>query len=470
MKLFGRKGITTPVNKKPDTAEATPSEKANFVPVVNGVLKVHAEEPTAEVEKFRTDVHANLIRRIDLETAVRLSPAELLLQVESFVLEYANEYRSLLNEREQRQIAEEIVNDMVGLGPLEPLLRDEAISDIMVNGPAQVYVERQGKLLLTNIKFRDQAHLIQVAQRIAVQVGRRVDESSPMVDARLKDGSRVNIVLPPVALDGASISIRKFAKVSISFRKMVNNNTLDLRAARLLEIASVCRLNILISGGTGSGKTTLLNALSSMIDPGERIVTVEDAAELKLQQPHVVRLESRPANIEGEGQITIRDLVRNALRMRPERIIIGEVRGPECLDMLQAMNTGHDGSMATVHANSASEALGRLENLVAMSGVSLPGPVVRQQITTAINLIVQTERMRDGVRRITEIVELAGVDPGGTFITHKLFWYVYESEDADGNLIGHFERTDKAPHFLNRAKYYGLDKELLTILGQAVPL
>jgi pilus assembly protein CpaF len=207
-----------------------------------------------------------------------------------------------------------------------------------------------------------------------------------------------------------------------------------------------------------------------MIDPGERIVTVEDAAELKLQQPHVVRLESRPANIEGEGQITIRDLVRNALRMRPERIIIGEVRGPECLDMLQAMNTGHDGSMATVHANSASEALGRLENLVAMSGVSLPGPVVRQQITTAINLIVQTERMRDGVRRITEIVELAGVDPGGTFITHKLFWYVYESEDADGNLIGHFERTDKAPHFLNRAKYYGLDKELLTILGQAVPL
>lgn len=447
--IFGHRGIE---KKEVDHEKKTASSLSEDV--------LETPQLLPALERFRMEVHGVLMKRIDLKTAIHLSRSQLRRQVEEFVVEYANQHKSQLNEREQFQISTEIVNDMVGLGPLEPLLTDEAITDIMVNGPTQTYVERKGKLLLTKVKFRDQAHLVQVAQRIAVQIGRRVDESSPMVDARLVDGSRVNIVLPPIALDGASISIRKFSKTSISFEKMVKNKTIDPRLANLLQIASSCRLNVLVSGGTGSGKTTLLNALSSMIDPSERIVTVEDAAELKLQQPHVVRLESRPPNIEGEGEITIRDLVRNALRMRPERIIIGEVRGGECLDMLQAMNTGHDGSMATIHANSAKEALGRLENLVSMSGVTLPSHVIRQQILTAVDLIVQTERMRDGVRRIKEVAELTGFE-GGEIQIHNLFTYEFHGETETGELLGSFKPTQEKPHFYEKARYYNLHNDLM---------
>jgi pilus assembly protein CpaF len=457
--LFGNKGVEKASKISQDKKEVSPQSET----------PLDTPQLLPALERFRMEVHGVLMKRIDLKSAINLSRQQLRRQVEEFVVEYANHHKSQLNEREQFQISTEIVNDMVGLGPLEPLLADDAITDIMVNGPQQTYVERKGKLILTKVKFRDQSHLVQVAQRIAVQIGRRVDESSPMVDARLADGSRVNIVLPPITLDGASISIRKFSKTSINFDGMIKNKTIDPRLAHLLQIASTCRLNVLVSGGTGSGKTTLLNALSSMIDPNERIVTVEDAAELKLQQPHVVRLESRPANIEGEGQITIRDLVRNALRMRPERIIIGEVRGGECLDMLQAMNTGHDGSMATIHANSAIEALGRLENLVSMSGVTLPSHVIRQQIVNAVDLIVQTERMRDGVRRIKEVSEVVGAKDG-EIQTHNLFTYEFEGETETGQLIGSFKSSKEKPHFYERARYYGLHNQLLECLKDPTPV
>lgn len=459
MRAFGRKGIAV------NTPVPVENEKV-IAPQTNSIeLEIDDSSPHFRfLESFRTEVHSALMHKVDLKNISRLSSQQLYQQVQEFVFEYANTHTSQLNEKEQLFISTQIVHDMVGLGPLEPLLADDGITDIMVNGPSQIYIEKRGKLVLTKAKFRDATHLVQVAQRIAIQVGRRVDESSPIADARLQDGSRVNIVLGPIALDGASISIRKFSKTAVSFQQMINGKTIAPQMARLLEIASACRLNVLVSGGTGSGKTTLLNALSSMIDISERVVTIEDAAELRLQQPHVVRLESRPANIEGEGQITIRDLVKNALRMRPERIVIGEVRGGECLDMLQAMNTGHDGSMATIHANSAVEALARLENLVSMSGVNLPSKVVRQQISSALNLIVQTERMRDGKRRIKEITEVVGLDDKGEFIIHPLFTFEFLGETAQGEINGRFVATTQKPHFFERARYYSLADELMTTL------
>ena len=315
-----------------------------------------------------------------------------------------------LNKVEQEDLVKMLLDKMLGLGPLEPLLADESINDIMVNGHNQVYVERRGKLELTDVKFRDDRHVMNVATRIVSQIGRRVDESSPLVDARLQDGSRVNIIIPPLAIDGPSISIRKFSKKKITLDVMEQQQNLSTSMASVLRIAARSKLNILISGGTGSGKTTLLNAMSQMIDHGDRIVTIEDAAELRLQQPHVVRLETRPSNLEGQGAITMRDLVKNALRMRPDRIILGEVRGSEALDMLQAMNTGHEGSMSTVHANRPREALTRLENMVSMAGVSLPPKAVRTQIAAALDVIIQISRMRDGIRRITHIMEVVGME------------------------------------------------------------
>ena len=316
--------------------------------------------------------------------------------MEQLVSEIATERRIQLNGREQRALASELVHDMLGLGPLEPLLEDDSINDIMVNGPDKMFVERRGKVVLSNMRFRDATHLANICQRIAAAVGRRIDESSPMVDARLKDGSRVNIVFPPLALDGPYMSIRKFGSKTIDFARLIEFGAMTPSVAKLLEIAGRARLNVIISGGTGSGKTTLLNAMSRMIDHGERIVTIEDAAELQLQQPHVVRLETRPASLEGRGEITQRDLVRNALRMRPDRIIIGEVRGGEAFDMLQAMNTGHDGSMSTIHANTTRDALTRIENMVQMGNMGLPSRAIRTQIVGAVDLIVQVERQRDG--------------------------------------------------------------------------
>jgi len=353
---------------------------------------------------------------------------------------------------------------MVGLGPLEPFLDDEKITDILVNGPFDIYVERNGKLEKTAARFRDAQHLASIAQRIATAIGRRIDEASPMVDARLADGSRVNIVLPPLVLNGGSISIRKFPKQILTLDAMVRQQNLSPEVARLLEIAARSRLNMLISGGTGSGKTTLLNAVSQHIDCDERVITVEDAVELRLQQPHVVQMETRPPNIEGVGQVGQRELVRNALRMRPDRIIVGEVRGAEAFDMLQAMNTGHDGSMSTVHANSPRDALYRVENMVMMANLSLPLRAIRMQIASAVNLIVHIERMQDGIRRVQSVAEIAGME-GEVIMTRELFGFQYRGERLAGGIQGSFESTRMRPDFSVRAARFGLERDLLDALG-----
>lgn len=425
-----------------------------------------SEEISPAFLLFRKEAYETLLGRINLATAFKLSPEELYAEVEKFVLDYSREARSQLLKHELLSVARDLVDDMIGLGPLESLLSDESISDIVVNGPKQVYVERSGLMrLVKKCQFRDENHLLQIAQRIAHRVGRRVDTSSPLCDARLPDGSRVNIVVPPIAIDGTSISIRKFSKDVISLQELSSYGSMTEQMVKVLQIASRCGLNMIVSGGTGSGKTTLLNALSCLIDPSERIVTCEDAAELKLQQPHVVRLESRPPNIEGKGEITIRDLVKNALRMRPDRIVIGEVRGAECIDMLQAMNTGHDGSLSTLHANSSREALVRLENMVAMSGFKLPTEIVKAQIAGAVHLIVQTERLYDGSRKVTEITEITGCNSNGDIEYQHLFKFVPVGKDDADKVIGRFDVCCHQPLFLAKAVMYGLDQELLDALS-----
>ncbi len=404
------------------------------------------------------------IQRIDTEVAAKLERDELARQLTDVVSEIIVELKLQLNVAEQRQLVTLLLDDMLGLGPIEPLLGDEGITDIMVNGPKRVYVERKGKLELTDVTFRDNAHVMSVATRIVTAIGRRVDESTPLVDARLMDGSRVNIIVPPLAIDGPSISIRKYSKKSITLDIMARQSNISAQMASVLKIAARSRLNILISGGTGSGKTTLLNAMSQMIDPTERIVTIEDAAELQLQQPHVVRLETRPANLEGRGEITMRDLLKNALRMRPDRIILGEIRSSEALDMLQAMNTGHDGSLSTIHANRPREALTRLENLVGMAGIQLPAKAVRQQIAAAVHLILQISRMRDGIRRVTSVTEIVGME-SDVITTQDLFTYQYEGELPDGRLKGSFTSSGLRPHFITRAEYYQLDQALIEAMG-----
>jgi len=414
---------------------------------------------------LRSMIYNALMIRIDPSTAVHMTPGELQQETEDFVIQFVNTQGVQLNRREQKQVATDIVNDMIGFGPLEQLLSDDNVTDIMVNGPDMVYVERQGKIEKTWVTFRDHAHILQIAQRIAGRIGRRIDEASPMVDARLPDGSRINIITPPVSLNGPVLSIRKFSRRSIDIDMMVRQKNLSLKMAEFLQIATTCRLNTLVSGGTGSGKTTLLNALSQLINPNERIVTIEDAAELRLKQPHVVRLEMRPPNIEGEGMISIRDLLKNALRMRPDRIIVGEVRGQETVDMLQAMNTGHDGSMSTIHANRAIDALLRLENMITMSDSGVPSKVIQAQIAGGVDLIVQVERMRDGVRRIQEIIEIVGLE-NDEIKTQTLFEFSYQEEDKEGHLIGEFvPRAGIIPTFMEKARYFGLDQKLAHIMG-----
>ncbi|MGE0661164.1 MAG: CpaF family protein, partial [Reyranellaceae bacterium] len=415
------------------------------------------------VEIARDRLHPQVMDRIDLASTTRLPRPELERQLTDLVGDLLLENRLHLNQMEQRYLVTLLVDDMLGLGPLEPLLAEESITDIMVNGPKQVYIERQGKLHITDVTFRDDEHVLNIAKRIVSRVGRRIDETTPLVDARLLDGSRVNVIIPPLAIDGPTISIRKFSKKKITLDRMVEQNNVSVEMAKVLQIAARSRLNILISGGTGSGKTTLLNAMSRMIDHGERIVTIEDAAELQLQQPHVVRLETRPASIEGGGEIIQRDLLKNALRMRPDRIILGEVRGGEALDMLQAMNTGHDGSMCTLHANRPREALTRLENMVNMAGMGMPAKAVRQQIASAINLVIQIARMRDGIRRITNVMEIVGME-GDVITAQDLFVYEFEGEGPDGRLQGRFRSTGIRPAFLPKAAFYGLDKELMEIV------
>ena len=418
----------------------------------------------ASLSELKECIRTALLSRIDPTVAGSMPRAALRREIAKLVSEIATEDRVQLNQLEEMALAADLSDDMVGLGPLEPFLEDEAITDILANGPFDIYVERSGKLEKTAVRFRDAQHLASIAQRIATAVGRRIDEASPMVDARLADGSRVNIVLPPLVLNGGTISIRKFSKQGLTLDVMTRQRNLSPELARLLEIAARTRLNILISGGTGSGKTTLLNAVSQHIDRTERIITVEDAVELRLQQPHVVQMETRPPNIEGVGEVPQRELVRNALRMRPDRIIVGEVRGPEAFDMLQAMNTGHDGSMTTVHANSPRDALYRVENMVMMANLNLPLRAIRTQIASAINLIVHVERMRDGVRRVQNADEIVGME-GDVITTRQLFGFHYGGETPDGTIEGSFESTRMRPDFVVRAARFGLERDLLDSLG-----
>ncbi|MGA3000132.1 MAG: CpaF family protein [Acetobacteraceae bacterium] len=406
------------------------------------------------------------LAQLDPAAIANMPPERVAVEVERVLWEIATARRFQLNAREQHQLAEELVDDMLGLGPLEPLLEDDSITDIMVNGPNRVFVERGGKVVQSDIRFRDSDHVANISQRIASAIGRRIDESSPMVDARLKDGSRVNIVFPPLALDGPYISIRKFSRQQIDFAKLIGYGSLTQSVARVLEVAGRCRLNVVISGGTGSGKTTLMNAMSRLIDHGERIVTIEDAAELQLQQPHVVRLETRPASLEGRGEVTQRDLIHNALRMRPDRIIVGEVRGSEAFDMLQAMNTGHDGSMSTIHANTTRDAVTRIENMVQMGNMGLPARSIRQQFVGAVDLIVQVERHRDGKRRITQVTDVCGLE-GETVILNDIFSYQVEGETIAGGLVGRYRVNRARPSFHQRLTYFGLDRAWTAALEEA---
>jgi pilus assembly protein CpaF len=415
------------------------------------------------IEAAKGQIQPLVLEHMDVAAAAAMPRATFEAQLDGWVKELLGETKIQLNFVEQRELVQSLVADMLGLGPLEPLIEDETVTDIMVNGAKQVYVERRGKLEPTDVSFRDDQHVMNVATKIVTRIGRRIDESRPLVDARLPDGSRVNIIIPPLAIDGPSISIRKFSKKTITLDTMAQQANISPEMSTLLKIAARCRLNILISGGTGSGKTTLLNALSRLIDPTERTVTIEDAAELQLQQPHVVRLETRPPNLEGSGEITMRDLLRNALRMRPDRIILGEIRGAEALDVLQAMNTGHDGSMSTIHANRPREALTRLENMVGMTGINLPSQAVRTQIAAAVNMILQVNRMRDGMRRITDVIEVVGME-GDIITTQELFSFQFQGESADGRLRGVFKSSGVRPHFLPRAEYFGLDRPLLEII------
>jgi pilus assembly protein CpaF len=417
----------------------------------------------AAIEAAKAQIQPLVLEHMDVAAAAEMPRPAFEAQLTGWVKELLAETKIQLNFTEQRELVESLIADMLGLGPLEPLIADETVSDIMVNGPKQVYVERRGKLELTDVAFRDDQHLMNICTKIVTRIGRRIDESRPLVDARLPDGSRVNIIIPPLAIDGASISIRKFSKKTITLDTMAASGSISPPMATMLKIAARCRLNILISGGTGSGKTTLLNALSRMIDSAERTVTIEDAAELQLQQPHVVRLETRTANLEGTGEITMRDLLKNALRMRPDRIIIGECRGEEALDMLQAMNTGHDGSMSTIHANNPREALTRLENMIGMSGITLPSKAMRTQIASAVHLIAQVNRMRDGFRRVTQLTEVVGME-GDIITTQDLFTFQFQGEGADGKLRGAFQPSGIRPAFLPRAEYFGLDRALLEVI------
>ena len=404
-----------------------------------------------------------LMQRINPVVASNMTRPRLEAEIRLLISAIATEEKIQLNEAEEAQFATELTDDMVGLGPIEPLLQDETVTDILVNGPNDVYVERRGKLEKTIARFRDAQHVINVAQRIAGAIGRRVDEASPMVDARLADGSRVNVIIPPLALNGGTISIRKFPTQNLTFETMVQQRNLSPEMAKFLDIAARCRANILISGGTGSGKTTLLNAVSRHVGSDERIITIEDAVELRLQQPHVVQLESRPPNIEGVGAIAQRELVRNALRMRPDRIIVGEVRGNEAFDMLQAMNTGHDGSMSTIHANSPRDALFRLENMILMAAGNLPLRALRAQIASAINILVHVERMRDGIRRVERICEISGME-GEVVSTRDIFVFKYTGE-RNGYIEGTFEPSRLRPDLTLRAAPYGLEKQLLEAVG-----
>src|SRR5215216_1682132 len=418
-------------------------------------------------QEMKSRLHRTLINRMDLTKLSTLTPEQVHAEVSRLAESVLAQEAMPLSVAERERLVNDVQHELFGLGPLEPLLKDPTISDILVNSHHTIYIERRGKIEPTNVQFKDDEHLMRVIERIVSSVGRRIDESSPMVDARLQDGSRVNAIIPPLSIDGPVLSIRRFGTEPLRMSSLIEKHAMTRDIADMLEMCVKARLNVLISGGTGAGKTTLLNALSAFIPENERIVTIEDSAELQLQQPHVVRLETRPPNIEGRGEVTQRDLVRNALRMRPDRIVIGEVRGGEAIDLLQAMNTGHDGSLTTIHANSPRDALSRLETMIQMGGYGLPSKTIREMIVGSVDVIIQAARLRDGSRRITHITEVVGLE-GDVIITQDLFVYDVMGEDAQGNIIGHHRSTGIArPHFWDRARYYGEETRLAEALEKA---
>ncbi|WP_027174244.1 CpaF family protein [Methylobacterium sp. 10] len=475
--MFGRRSqaseiptaVTVPSAPKPQVPLPVLDDQPGVAKTPRVERLVPVREAVKSEDYFRTKsmIFGALIEAIDLAQLSRLDVESAREEIRDIVSEIIGLKNIVLSIAEQEELLDDICNDVLGYGPLEPLLARDDIADIMVNGANRAFIEVGGKIQLTNVRFRDNQQLMNICQRIVSQVGRRVDESSPICDARLPDGSRVNIIAPPLAIDGPVLTIRKFKKDKLTLDQLVTFGAISPEGARILQIIGRVRCNVVISGGTGSGKTTLLNCLTRYIDEDERIITCEDAAELQLQQAHVVRLETRPANMEGSGQVTMRDLVRNCLRMRPERIIVGEVRGPEAFDLLQAMNTGHDGSMGTLHANSPREALARIESMITMGGFSLPSRTLREMIVGSIDIIVQATRLRDGSRRITHITEVMGLE-GDVIITQDLFVYDVLGEDANGRLLGRHRSTGIGrPRFWDRARYYGEEKALAAALDAA---
>jgi pilus assembly protein CpaF len=478
--MFGKRSGSEPAIRIPAGADArapagnappprpTPAplpRAEKIAPLPAPVAKV-VDDRSEDYYQIKSTIFNALIDTIDLGQLAQLDAESAREEIRDIVNEIISIKAVVMSIAEQEHLLQDICNDVLGYGPLEPLLARDDISDIMVNGAGRVFIEVAGKVQLTNIRFRDNAQLMNICQRIVSQVGRRVDESSPICDARLLDGSRVNVIGPPLSLDGPTLTIRKFKKDKLKLEDLVRFGSISPDAARVLQVIGRSRCNILISGGTGSGKTTLLNTLTAFIDVDERVITCEDAAELQLQQPHVVRLETRPPNLEGQGQITMRDLVRNCLRMRPERIIVGEVRGAEAFDLLQAMNTGHDGSMGTLHANSPREAISRLESMITMGGFSLPTKTIREMIVGSIDVIIQAERLRDGSRRITKITEVIGTE-GDVVITQDLLTYEVLGEDENGRLSGRHVGTGIVrPAFWERARYYNLERELADALDK----
>jgi pilus assembly protein CpaF len=406
-------------------------------------------------QEMKSRLHRAIINRMDLTKLGQLDAEQLRAEVSRLAESLLAVENTPLSTSDRERLVEEVRHELFGLGPLEPLLADPTISDILVNSPQNIYIERRGKLERTSVTFKDDEHLMRVIERIVSSVGRRIDESSPMVDARLSDGSRVNAIIPPLSLDGPVLSIRRFGAEPLRMSKLIEIGAVTKDIADMFEMCVSARLNILISGGTGAGKTTLLNALSAYIPEEQRIVTIEDSAELQLQQPHVVRLETRPPNIEGRGEVTQRDLVKNALRMRPDRVVIGEVRGGEAIDMLQAMNTGHDGSLTTVHANTPRDALARLETMIQMTGMKLSERAMRQQIASALNLVIQAARLSDGTRRVVSISEITGME-GDTITMQEIFMFERKGIDKDGNVVGRFRPTGVRPRFAERLKVYGM--------------
>ncbi len=408
------------------------------------------------MSEIKLDLHRALLDNLNLAALEHATESDLRQEISDITSEILEEKAIVLNREDRMTLNSELYDEVTGLGPLETLLKDETVNDILVNGPQQIFVERSGKLELTDVTFKDERHLLRIIDKIVSAVGRRVDESNPYVDARLKDGSRFNAMVPPVAVDGSLVSIRKFKKDKLGIDDLVNFGAFTEEMAAYLQAAVATRLNIIVSGGTGSGKTTTLNALSSFIDNAERILTIEDTAELQLQQTHVGRMESRPANVEGKGEVSPRDCLKNALRMRPDRIIVGETRGEEVIDMLQAMNTGHDGSMTTIHANSARDGVSRLENMIAMAGIEMPLKAVRSQISSAVNLIVQASRLQDGSRRMTSITEITGME-GDVISMQEIFRYQRVGLTPDNKIIGHFTATGVRSHYAERFRMWGYD-------------